>query len=116
MQRIGQTALALLLSAAPLEAQQFVDGNALYSACETRKWEVEWYSMGVVDTLIQELQVYSVFDEEFSRKVFICVPPGAKSKQVIDVTCNYLRDNPENRHWSAWMLVSNAAVEAWPCP
>jgi hypothetical protein len=44
-----------------------------------------------------------------------CVPEGVTARQVGDVFCKFLRENPERRHYVAALLFSAAMAAAWPC-
>lgn len=44
-----------------------------------------------------------------------CAPEKVTVRQLTDVFCKYLRDNPADRHEPASSLFSKAVGHAWPC-
>jgi hypothetical protein len=100
-----------------------VDGNELYSRCQTSEKVVRlsgdqvqvdtaagmdlfyagrcWgYIMGVVDSIPA--------GEDFDPD------PGVRASQEVDVVLAYLRSHPESRHLPAYALVRYALTEAFP--
>lgn len=102
----------LAVRATSTQATAFVDGNILIELCTASgEWAAhscESYIVGVLDTyedLIQSGEVRA-----------ICLPDGARSKQLSLVVSKYLKEHPENLHFRASSLVSEALFTAFPCP
>ncbi len=108
------TFLAATVAAEPAPKKTaFADasGNYVYSACTDATSGAATacsnYVMGVADTL-------NMIGEDLGIPV-IC-NQGVVVKQIVDVVTNYLRADPENRHFSAAWLTATALKEAFPCP
>ena len=97
--------------ASKAEADHFYTGNKLYEWCHELDWKptalnvqatsyCEGYVMGAVDAL--------------NGRGF-CISPGAVSRQVVEIVAQYLSQHPENRHYGATVLVSQALKEKFPC-
>ena len=103
--------MALLLgSAAPAEAN-FQDGNELHELCSADEGSFD-YALGLGYTI-------GVFDRSVATPGvgdYLCAPPHVGAVQVFDVTCQYLRNYPEERHLLAATLTYRAMLQAWPCP
>ena len=93
----------------PVEAAYY-DGNGLLEVCEGLVPQgATMYAIGIIDYA----QIIA-FQSEIASS--ICVPQDVTGGQVRDVVCNYLRGNPQNRHWDAAALAHNALSSAFPCP
>ena len=44
-----------------------------------------------------------------------CIPKGVKFGQIRFVVLKYMRENPEQLHKDARMLIGQSLVVAWPC-
>lgn len=107
MQRL---ALALAMGvASPAVGQVFVSGNDLFEMCERDTYGALRYVTGAFD---QAMTAQPFLIEEFSRA---CPPQAISAGQLSDVSCQYLRDYPEIRHFPAAGLVWGAIRKAWPC-
>lgn len=96
--------MVLALLSAPAEA---VTGNSLFDACErSAEGFCAGYILGVVDR---------IEDQALIEPRHICFPPGATTRQLIDVVMNYLRKHPEKRHFKASQQVWLALDEVWVC-
>lgn len=89
-------------------ASAFFDGNDLHEACESRRALAQAYVMGVTDGM----DSYGV---TANGNIPFCVPSDVRAKQTADIACNYLRDNPEKRQYSAASNIFVALVAAFPC-
>jgi len=81
-------------------------GNSLYQQCtaglESRtSFLCTGYMIAISDALNSE--------------GLICSPQDSSVGQAIDVTVNYLRDHPEQRHLTAYSLARAALIGAFPC-
>lgn len=101
-------------SALPLQAA-FLDGNSLYAECSAPQGDAVYYSkasrcmgyiLGVYDDMMVMLQL------QYRREA--CAPSGVTAGQIVDIVTKYLRDNPQERHMPAPMLVRIALFEAFP--
>ncbi len=97
-----------VLAAAPAAAQQlsFVKGNDIIKWCEDTPRNG---AFGFVTGAIESTQA-------LGPDLPYCLPRAATLRQATDVVCNYLEDNPADRHLPAGVLTMTALSEAWPCP
>jgi hypothetical protein len=72
------------------------------------KYAATTYLMGVVDGIGVE--------GAYAGKPSLCLQDGPNLLQYYDVTVNYLRAKPEQRHEEVAVLMFFAWQEAWPCP
>lgn len=104
--------LATSTLATSTQAAAFVDGNILIELCTTSgEWAAHScasYIVGVLDAQEDSIQSGGVRA--------ICLPDGVKSKQLSLVVSKYLKEHPENLHFRASSLVSEALFVAFPCP
>ncbi|MER8526488.1 Rap1a/Tai family immunity protein [Mesorhizobium sp. M0814] len=117
---LGLVLVAISAYAPPALAEYFEDGNALNELCTNgsaaSRVLLRGYAMAIAD--VQGVSMGIVDDATGSAvmpRKFVCVPVGASSKQVEDVTCNYLADHPEVRQLPGPGIVHNALLAAWPC-
>lgn len=101
-------ALGLALAANSSARASFYDGNAMYDLCLSDRILAHMYVMGV----LEGIEFYS---DSASGAGLICLPKNAVARQISDVSCNYLRDHPEKRQYSAASIVTPALMEAFPC-
>lgn len=97
----------VLLACTPVSAA-FYDGHSLYAACSEDKVMATTYAVGVLDAAHLYQSLSGVRDR-------VCIEVGVQASQVGEVACNYLEDNPQNRHWLAADVVAESAAAAWPC-
>lgn len=89
------------------ETKYLIDGNDLYSLCSSSNRAAIWFISGVLDGYERAVETGSAG--------MYCIPANAKTTQIIDLACNYVRNNPKYRHYSASFMVQQAMLEAWPC-
>jgi hypothetical protein len=53
---------------------------------------------------------------EWPSGMTACVPEGVTSGQLTEVVTKWLREHPEDWHFSANSLAANALMATWPCP
>ena len=94
--------------AMPASAQTYRNGNDLLGDCSASRDVCVSYVMGVVDAIVFQQRIVT-------RKKFLCIPGDTTSGRLADIVMDYLRERPENRRWSAALLVNNALVAAFPC-
>ena len=124
MRRIGW--ILLILSG---EAKaDFMDGNEFLAACSNNREFAEGYVAGFYDKALQDKASVSFYvplmemEKRTSFRVLstvvkdYCAPERATLRQLTDVVCKHLKDNPEGRHIPATVLVHEAFREAFPCP
>jgi hypothetical protein len=90
----------------------FVSGNKLLEMCTPVQLPSCYsYIEGVADAL------QSTFSGQHTQQhAFFCLPQGATTKQLADLTINHLRDHPEQRQYVASANVALALANAFPCP
>lgn len=98
-------AALMLATVAPAQAV-FHDGNELHALCE--KGDGQRYVMGIADAMahVRNLAIPA------SR---MCPHPDVQAKQMYDVACKALRENPQDRHLTAASIVWTALAKAFPC-
>ena len=106
----------LLLVAVVLSAPAFADyifGNELYSFLQQEETTMSTHQ-SANEAGIGRGYVSGVQDA--FNGTYFCVPPKVKLSQAIDITRNYLKAHPEQRHEAAKTLVVWALSEKFPCP
>mgnify|MGYP003650305081 CR=1 FL=1 len=98
------TALAMLLGS-PTSYAALYAGNKLLEACEQ---DDETFGDGVCFGY-----VFGVFD--VMQGVTVCEPEGVTGKQIVSIVRKYLKENPENLHYEAAILVTHALDHYFPC-
>jgi len=88
------------------QTRAFDDGNKLYGYCGASnssddKVFCAGYVAGISDALQGEKRM--------------CMPVEATVEQAVDVIMNFLRDHPEQRHYTAWSISREALGHAFPC-
>lgn len=107
MKKIRFSALMMAFSACSSSAwATFLDGNKLYDMCSRNRPAVAFYLAGVSDTIASSPP---------GQKQEFCTPRQATGEQVTDVICNYLRDYPDQRHYTAASTAVVAFRIAFPC-
>jgi len=86
----------------------FYDGNELYELCLNQRASANMYIVGVMD------------GGEFMASIndslkLICIPDRVIARQLTDVGCNYLRDHPEKRQYTAASTILGAFADTFPC-
>ena len=94
------------------EVGAFVSGNRLLEACTPVQTPSCYaYVEGVTDALQSTFSALHM-----QQHALLCLPQGTTSRQLADITINYLRDHPEQRHTVASGNVALALANAFPCP
>ena len=78
------------------------DGNKLYDQCRDQTHFGLGYMEGVVDS-------FAMDERRF------CIPPNVSGRQLSDVICQDLRENPKDRAKPAALLIFMSLNRAWPC-
>lgn len=93
-----------------------VDGNKLYQACtDDSTLLIHGYVLGVIDTISSPRMAWDKDGEVAITAVDVCFPEGVTVKQTVDLTCQYISDNPSFRHQDGDILVHSALYSAWSC-
>ena len=109
------SAAALVLAIAPAHAR---NGTEWLSFCtSTPKSDVAAarynsdcysYPRGLADGIT----LWKVLDPDHG---WICIPSAATAAQLRDVTIDFIRSNPKDRHLDVGILMGLAFQNAWPC-
>jgi hypothetical protein len=104
--------LLMLLTGSRAAEAQFYSGNDLHGYCSVDRGNLHYAQyMGICQGFVA-----GVVDSSLRPLSFrVCVPAGVTLQQTADVVTNYLRDHPEERHYTAQSLVVFALQQAWPC-
>jgi hypothetical protein len=106
-----QAAAFLTLMAAPATAQSFNSGNALFESCSKQSQAYcGGYIIGVFDAAVPVLNTGADVDG-----FKFCAPIEVTQGQITDIVVNYLRANPQFRHFNAASLTLSALSKAYPC-
>lgn len=103
-------ALAVACCIAPAEASYWHDGNKLQSYCE-----------GDIAARVHGMNFVIGFDDgntfnaSTSNPKGYCTPNGVTGRQMIDIVCKYLSENPQKRHETGASLTYSALSDAFPC-
>jgi hypothetical protein len=110
MKRIGSMVLIVvgMAAASPAGAAAFLDGNRLHEWCQDANRN---FATGYIAGAADHMWIMG----EIRGQHFICVPEQATLGQLRDIVCNYLRDKPTDRHYSAASVAGTALQMAWPC-
>jgi|SRR5215212_880122 len=111
----GLAAVVIVLLMIESARAAFIDGNTLHQWCTKHDELVAAYVMGVADTLTQMMS-YGILKRNNGSAICFGRGVRVKSEQLKDITCKYLRDNPEERHWEAGIITNAALQKAFTCP
>jgi hypothetical protein len=100
--------IGLLMLAQAAQATAYLNGNELYSACQSDKSVCGYYVAGVSDT-------HDALQAVGRSPRTICTPSGVTLEQMTDVVIAYLRDRPDQRHNQAGALALTALRRTFPC-
>lgn len=102
--------LGICLSLAAQGAMaNFNNGNNMWEYCQTDRSYVVGYATGAFDAYEGANKLNP------NNYTSICAPKAVTAGQLTDVMCDYLRDNPQDRHFTASSLLWWASNSAWPC-
>jgi hypothetical protein len=102
-------ALSTVTILAPAQAlANFLDGNDLHEHCQKRNPSALNYILGVHDA---QQAVAGLGKQE----KLICPWGRVSSGHIIGVVCDYVRDNPAQRHLSGASIVLKSLGNAFPC-
>ena len=95
-------------------ADETMDGNKLLMMIESSNTKERLFSRGYVVGVIDALTFSKVV---LKSNGLICIPENGPITytQVEDITHNYLKANPNKRHFLAQILIANAINDAFPC-
>lgn len=97
-------ALLLVTTAVGPASAAFMTGNNLDDLCRNgNRSIVMGYAVGITDFL------------EGTAPEAICIPEGVPAKQVVDILCKYVDENPKDRHLSGDYMVILSLSESFPC-
>lgn len=113
------------LSTTPAHAQvTYITGNELHRDCSADGEGIlgfqsralcMGYIAGVVDAFTTSAMVAGVVRGEDTEVNLLCIPEGVEMGQLIDLTKDYLKNNPGDRHFTASFLVYMALSKQFPC-
>jgi hypothetical protein len=90
----------------------FIGGNTLWQHCGDTTQGVDHYAFctGYVVAVLDSQEAYLA-----KEKHLFCIPAEVVSSQLVDVTKQYIENNPSQRHLPATFLVIQAYQAAFPC-
>jgi hypothetical protein len=83
-------------------AAEWLDGNKLHDQCVEHTLHGLGYMKGAVDAIVMNVDGF-------------CIPPNVTGRQLSDVICQDLRENPKDRDKPAAFLVFMSLKRAWSC-
>ncbi len=92
-------------------------GNELFSHCsaaENNHWE-RGLCASNVGSVVETLSAMKLKGWELSPLVNFCPAAGIPEQKIIEVVTEWLRENPQQLHYDASILVMIALAENWPC-
>lgn len=105
-----------------------VTGNTIYETCKDSKSPIFAYCIGYIVGVndgwnlgsaiaVTQLQLAKTAkDLNAVNKMLIGIcSRGATNEQVVDIVIKYLKENPEQRHRGAHLLIYGALRKAFPC-
>jgi hypothetical protein len=120
---------ALIFATAHCEAA-FLDGNKLHEGCKVSRSLVIGFVAGSVETSdIADIAIGGLFatgqmsDSDF-KKIYLssralikayCPPQGATLNQYVDIYCQFIMNNPSERHLQASLLLNKSLMAVGPC-
>jgi len=103
--------ILVVLFAGKVFAWEAESGNELYELLASKspysRFVAEGYILGVIDTTHSVNRVWHL-------PVKWTIPAKATKRQVFDAVTNYLKENPEDRNETAYVLVNKALSKAFP--
>lgn len=117
--------LISILTAYGVQAQAAKTGNDLYKQCSAAESYFSNNSnspnqldiigcVALVDGFKHGIMVsHALYKQEEAKG--ICLPDGANTFQLVSVINKWLRDNPQDRHLEAYLLMMSALYAAYPC-
>jgi hypothetical protein len=79
------------------------------------------YIMGIHNGMSTAIGIYKAMKspkgagEGNLRDVGVCLPQEMPAKQLSRIVVKYIRNHPENAHWTTTLLAFNAWLAAFPC-
>ena len=104
-------AIFVILFAGKVSAWEAESGNELYELITSKspysRFVAEGYVLGVIDTT-------QTLNKVWRLPVQWTIPEKATKRQVFDAVAKYLKENPEDRSETAYLLVNKALGKAFP--
>jgi hypothetical protein len=108
-------AVALMLSAGPAAAG-FLTGDGLLEQCREYEKSQAGQDYSYVEAGLCLGYITGVGDMVKAATSRACPPEDANRGQVILVVIKFLKENPAKLHVAAFVSITVAMQEAWPCP
>jgi hypothetical protein len=103
--------ILVVLFAGKVSAWDAESGNELYELLTSKspysRFVAEGYVLGVIDTTHTLNRVWRL-------PVQWTIPEKATKRQIFDAVAKYLKENPEDRSETAYVLVNKALSKAFP--
>lgn len=95
--------MAFALNSTPSHAG-FFSGNELVELCRGERGLCNFYVTGLFDSW-----------SSYGGGMLFCVDNNVRLSQIVDLTLEYIRRNPAERHEAAAHMLTRALAEAFPC-
>ena len=103
--------ILVVLLAGKVSAWEAESGNELYELLTSKspysRFVAEGYILGVID-------ITHTLNRVWHLPLQWTIPPKATKRQVFDAVTKYLKENPEDRNETAYVLVIKALGKAFP--
>ncbi len=118
MKLITQLILILLLTFTVMSTNaDAMSGQKLLMYCDTDKNDELYYQDNAhcVGYIAGTIEAFDIYATTYSVSPVFCLPKGATYMQLKMVVLNYIKDNPQELHYKAGVLINLAVRGAFPC-
>ena len=92
------------------------DGNSLYEWSKANERVADGRSSGSDPVMSGMYMGFVIGVSNYMDGLgVICLPPGTKNQQALDVVRNYLQSHPERRTDDSLFIVHNSMTQSFPC-
>lgn len=93
----------------------YVSGNDLYRDCTAEKNDLTYYQTRARCSAYIVGAADGIDEERTMSGIAECVPSNVAIGQLRDIVVDYLKKNPQNRHYTGYSIVSVALISAFRC-
>jgi hypothetical protein len=111
----------ILIPSSSVAELGFTDGNKILSSCNElikiidSQLELDSFEAGRCWGYISaSTDIYKVM--KYGSSGIVCLPEGLEVSQLVRVIIEYLNEHPKDLNRPAFMLITNALAETFPCP
>src|SRR3990172_3500885 len=114
--------LLVVVFACSCASAQMMTGNELLKQCSAQEGSVDWvrcegFVHGVArGVTILSIALYQSRRDREDYPLLFCIDKSVPPKKLIVIAVDYLRSNPDDRHYDAASELLLAYRETFPCP